>query len=80
MPDEGDDYFCKQNRGSLEDGWDSIPGKWSWGICDDGCLSESKCKFINNSYYYVKGSSMLSSGPINMKNWPQCESFQFYSF
>ena len=46
---EEDDYFCKQNRGSLtDDGWDiRSPGGlgWSWGVCDEGCFdSGSDCE------------------------------------
>ena len=44
--DGGDDYFCKQSRGSPSEGV-RVPGGlgWSWGVCDDGCFeTESDCE------------------------------------
>ena len=56
LSDGGNDYFCKQkrekpgaagNRESQIDDWDLVPEGWSWGICDDGCLTDDKCELLN---------------------------------
>ena len=59
--DGGNDYFCKQSRGSPSEGV-RVPGGlgWSWGVCDDGCFETGSDCELGLKSRFIKWTENLS--------------------
>ena len=40
--DEGDSLYCKTPQGKGK----GMYASWSWGLCNDACLSDEGCKLL----------------------------------